>query len=69
MTLHLCRSPKPSGKPPRSLLSFEDELEGEEFVKVKKTSHSRRMAKMLEREKRREERAREKDSISRSVIL
>lgn len=42
-----------------SKLSFEDDLVGEEGVEVfavKKTNHSRRMAKMVERERRRQER-------------
>ena len=44
---------------PRTVLSFEDDLGADvsEF-KVKKTSHSKRVAKMLEREKKKEERQR-----------
>ncbi len=47
-----------------SKLSFQDDLVGEgggEVFRLKKTSHTRRIAKMAEREKRREEREREKE--------
>ncbi len=47
-----------------SKLSFEDDLAGEEEgqreFRLKKTSHSRRVAKMMEREKKREARERER---------
>ena len=53
-------------KESRSLLSFDDDLadEGPEF-KVKKTSLSRRAAKMAEREKKEKKTKRKKDVITR----
>jgi len=54
---------------PYSLLSFEDDLESEgpEF-QVRKSNHSRRVAKMLEREKRKEDRSRWVNSSQRSAV-
>ena len=50
------------------MLSFEDDLgsEGPEF-RVRKSNHSRRVAKMLEREKRKEDRSRWAYSSCRSA--
>lgn len=49
-------------------LSFKDDLEGgEEEFKVKKTNHSKRVARMLEKEKRKEKRLREAMQVEKDI--
>lgn len=58
-------SVNPTSAVPRTVLSFEDDLGADlsEF-KVKKTSHSKRVAKMLERERKKEERQRRLEIVT-----